>query len=63
MLTPWGGNRVIDLLGRYQNSAYNLAWVGAISKFIEDVSPMPEKELFEISLQREPRNAQKNQII
>jgi hypothetical protein len=57
-------DRVIDLLGQYQNSAYNLAYVGAVATFLDDMTSCPsEKELFEISLQREPRNAQKNQIL
>ncbi len=56
-------HRVIDLFGQYQNSAYNLAYVGAVATFLDDMSCPSEKELFEVSLQREPRNAQKNQIL
>jgi hypothetical protein len=54
---------VIDLFGQYQNSGYNLAYVGAVATFLDDMSCPSEKELFEVSLQREPRNAQKNQIL
>lgn len=56
-------HRVIDLFGQYQNSGYNLTYVGAVATFLDDMTCPSEKELFEVSLQREPRNAQKNQIL
>jgi len=55
--------RVIDLLGQYQNNSYSLVYFGGMAKFLDSMSSIPpEKELFEISLQREPRGAQKSQI-
>jgi hypothetical protein len=56
-------HRVIDLLGQYQNNKYNLTPVPSIAAFFETMSPPSEKELYDVSLSREPRGAQKHQIL
>lgn len=54
--------KVIEIIEQNQATRYNLAYVPVIGKLIERFTSPTEKELYAISLDREPRGAQKNQI-
>lgn len=55
--------RVISEISRYQQNPYNLHPVPQIQTLISNLSIKNDEELFELSLQREPRDAERKDIL
>ncbi|KAF2074459.1 hypothetical protein CYY_004241 [Polysphondylium violaceum] len=54
--------KVISEVQQYQWSEYNLKVVPIIQTFIKDLTPQNASDLYKISLQKEPKGAQKSEI-
>jgi len=54
---------VISLVQQYQNTTYNLQPVHQIMNFLTKLPNMTEQELYMLSLKREPRKAQRGEVV